>query len=730
MDNKTYSTEKTYVACSIEHLIFCLANFGRGSTVFLRKCLDKTRTFFPFFVGDLALIELQKQSKQAMDQIKSNRIMFIVKLFGFVLVILAVRGDDFSITNSHGVEYPANRFRVWENMDPLTKDVAASMGYDETQWNTPGTFPLEYERFHLLSESNRGAVEQLGIESEEWDCYVNHYRGYTWEEMEMEGVSLYYEWLGFNATRWEQEGGFVTKVDRRLWDQLGPSEQTAARELCYFEEIWNGVQIRFWTQTSAPTISSSVPATSSPTLLPTMSPSVRLTASPTSSPTAISSGSPTVSSSTAPSALLTAAPTFVSTSTPTIPAFSTNIDPVDSIRYVPWTQLSDEFQSLAILLGYEMQSWDLPGTAKVESLNFLSLKKKEQELVAAMGLTEAQWDCYINHYEGFAWDELPSETIRNLETLEWDSALWESGAAPPETRDRAWNDLGDAEREAAIALCYRYETWEMIPLEEWYVSTLPSRAPNDVMSVAPSSIEADPASIVPVSSDNPTVYSTTFTSAAPSSGSSNGVPLSTIIIFWEEAKQSVESRSFERSIVDYFTAFLLVAAPSPINSVDATAMIVEDRSAIVSGQVIFEDHSTKISPQDLEDILIGHFSATGTAALYEFLIAGGLAIEGPLRVEIGGYDTSRPAQSNEVDKTFPWLIVIVIGTSVVAFAAAAVLIFTVRRIPKSVPTPSPDLASFRASTTVTPSQREKQEMDDFSIDQSLYTTDTYLQAVR
>ncbi|GAX21799.1 hypothetical protein FisN_31Lh089 [Fistulifera solaris] len=656
---------------------------------------------------------------------------FIIKLLlGFVSVIFAVRGNDFSSTNSRGVDYPTNRFRVWENLDPPTQDVAASMGYDEMQWNTPGTFTLEYNRFELLSEAHQGAVEQLGIESEQWDCYVNHYRGYTWEELEMGGVALYYEWLGFNATRWEQERGSVAQVDRRIWDQLGSSEQEAARELCYFEELWNGVQIRFWTQTVAPTISSSVSATSSPTLSPTTSPSVRLTASPTSTPTNISSSSPTIFSSTTPSVLLTTAPTSTPTFIPTIPAFSTNIDPVDPIRYVPWTQLSDEFQSLAISLGYEMESWDLPGTAQVESLNFISLEKKEQDIVAAMGFTEAQWDCYINHYQGYAWDELPPETIQHLETLEWDSTLWENNAAPPEMRDRAWNDLGAPEREAAIALCYRYETWEMIPLEEWYVSTLPSRSPNGVMSVAPSVIQAGPASIVPVSSDSPTMSSTTANSAAPSSKSFNGVPLSTIIIFWEEAKQPIESRSFERSIVDYLTAFLLAAAPSPIKSVYATALIVEDRSAIVSGQVISEDNVSKISQQELEDILIGHFSSTGTAALYEFLIAGGLAIEGPLRVEVSGYDTSGPVQSNEEDKSFPWLIVIVIGTSVVAIAAAAVLIFTVHRIPKSIPTPSSDLASFRAPTTVAPSQRERQEMDDFSIDQSLYTTDTYLQAVR
>ncbi|GAX10880.1 hypothetical protein FisN_31Hh089 [Fistulifera solaris] len=654
--------------------------------------------------------------------------MFIVTLLGFVSVIFAVRGADFSSTNSRGVDYPTNRFRVWENLDPPTQDVAASMGYDETQWNTPGTFSLEYNRFQLLSEANRAAVEQLGIESDEWDCYVNHYRGYTWEEMETEGVSLYYEWFGFNATRWEQERGFVTQADSRLWDQLEPTEQEAARELCYFEELWNGLQIRFWSQTAAPTISSSVLATNTPTLSPTMSPSVRLTASPTTSPSALSSVSPTASSSTAPSVLLTAAPTSTPTFIPTIPAFSTNIDSVDSIRYVPWTQLSDEFQSLAISLGYDMEAWDSPGTAQVESLNFISLEKKQQEIVAAMGLTEAQWDCYINHYQGYSWDELPSETIQHLETLEWDSALWESGAGPPETRDRAWNDLGTPEREAAIALCYRYETWDMIPLEEWYVSTLPSRAPNGVMSVAPSAIQAGPASALPVTSDSPTMSFTTATSAAPSFKSSNNVPLSTIIISWEEANQAIESRSFERSIVDYLTAFFEAAAPSPTKSVDATALIVEDRSAIISGQVAFEDNASKISQQDLEDILIGHFSSTGTAELYEFLIASGLSIEGPLRVEVGGYDTSRPGQSNEEDKSFPWMIVIVIGTSVVAIAAAAVLIFTVRRIPKSIPTPSTDLASFRAPTTVTPSQRL--EMDDFSIDQSLYTTDTYLQAVR
>lgn len=677
---------------------------------------------------DHAVKEKKERNCQAcLLYIDHSRTMFIVEAVVFLSAIWAVRADDAEIPNSRGISYPTTRFETWENLEPMAQSAAEDMGYSSTQWNSPGTFSLERTRYSSLDSASQDALGQLNMDAEVWDCYVNHYRGYAWTDIESEGLDSYYISLGFDETRWETDSGFVAQIDGRLWNELSTMEQTAAGELCYFEELWNGLEIGFWNQ--ALTVSPSVSVTNNPTQSPSALPTSALTTSPTSSPTAI----PPVS-------------------TPVLPV---RIDPVDSIRYVPWDELSDDVQTLATSLGYEMESWNLPGSAQIEAVNFATLKKNARQTVNNMGLTEDQWDCYINHYEGFAWDDLSDEIIAHLETLGWDSTLWESGEEVPSTRNQAWDDLNSSEREAAVALCYRYETWEMINLEDWNTVVSPSIAPNGVPTSAPSKLQEEAESIgtaadvslyptassTPVASVAPTAMDSDESSSVPTNAFSfDSVPLSTMILFWDEASEPLESNAFERSIVDYLTASFVIAARSSVTSVDASVILVDNRSAIVTGLANFAESSSKLSQADLEDLLIVHFASTGTDALLEFLIDSGFGIKGPLRVEVAGYDTSRPSpiQTNQDDADFPWLIIVVVAMSLVALAAAAVLVFTVRRKPLNPDRQvTPVYESFRASTAVSqsqlppPSGMQEPDMDDYSVDQSLYTTDdSYLQAVR
>ena len=123
-------------------------------------------------------------------------------------------------------------------------------------------------------------------------------------------------------------------------------------------------------------------------------------------------------------------------------------------RYVAWSEL--ENRAAAEALGYTERTWNVPGTAQVESLAFFQLNETQIEAAFSMGFDQLSWDCNIVHFFwGYAWDDLEFFGVnRFYEMLGWNSSSWAGDTAPPETFRMRWDDLNPNQQDAAEDICW------------------------------------------------------------------------------------------------------------------------------------------------------------------------------------------------------------------------------------------------------------------------------------
>ena len=107
------------------------------------------------------------------------------------------------------------------------------------------------------------------------------------------------------------------------------------------------------------------------------------------------------------------------------------------------------------------------GTNDIESWSYHDLYAGEISGLDSLGISDAQWDCWINHYMGYWWEDIVSEGLEEYFTeLGWDSSLWDEGLEPP-SEDKYWDELTLLERAAARQLCYTNDLWDGIPMAQW-----------------------------------------------------------------------------------------------------------------------------------------------------------------------------------------------------------------------------------------------------------------------
>jgi hypothetical protein len=141
-------------------------------------------------------------------------------------------------------------------------------------------------------------------------------------------------------------------------------------------------------------------------------------------------------------------------------ANSRGIDQPD-FRYVAWDGINDAQQVLAGTgLDYTEDTWNVPGTADVELLAFVSLTPENQIAALALGFSEEVWDCYINHYDDFTWAELATEGVQQyFIILGWSENSWTGATDPPESDDFFFDELSSEEKTAAEEICYFELLW-------------------------------------------------------------------------------------------------------------------------------------------------------------------------------------------------------------------------------------------------------------------------------
>ncbi len=141
--------------------------------------------------------------------------------------------------------YPYTRYTPWSILESEEKTVAGNLGYDRSSWDNLEISDLESFGYVDLSAEERLGVMTLGMDANMWDCYMNHYSGYNWAYLQVLGVTLYLETLGYSQLFWDDDIGYVATEDMN-WHELSLEQQDAAYRLCYFENSWDWISLTEW----------------------------------------------------------------------------------------------------------------------------------------------------------------------------------------------------------------------------------------------------------------------------------------------------------------------------------------------------------------------------------------------------------------------------------------------------------------------------------------------------
>mmetsp|Transcript_20892 Transcript_20892/g.45291 ORF Transcript_20892/g.45291 Transcript_20892/m.45291 type:complete len:652 (+) Transcript_20892:286-2241(+) len=150
-----------------------------------------------------------------------------------------------------------------------------------------------------------------------------------------------------------------------------------------------------------------------------------------------------------------------------------------AIRYQPFSQLDESSQTIAkSQLHYTPVTWDVHEFAPIEEKGWRELDPDEKDGALRLGFDRDMWDCFIDHYTSFFWDELNemSDVKRHLKDLGWTRDNWGSRLGNPVYETKWWHQLTNDERLAASGICYFEENWnpiEMNPNPSYFPYAVP-----------------------------------------------------------------------------------------------------------------------------------------------------------------------------------------------------------------------------------------------------------------
>eukprot|EP00526_Cylindrotheca_closterium_P019403 CAMPEP_0113661328 /NCGR_PEP_ID=MMETSP0017_2-20120614/33369_1 /TAXON_ID=2856 /ORGANISM="Cylindrotheca closterium" /LENGTH=219 /DNA_ID=CAMNT_0000576011 /DNA_START=38 /DNA_END=697 /DNA_ORIENTATION=- /assembly_acc=CAM_ASM_000147 len=188
-----------------------------------------------------------------------------------------------SFLNSR-IQFPEVRYRQYRWLSDEDRQ-KVSDGYTPEEWDQPMSAVIERIPFSDLGIL-QPKVTNLGLSQEQWDCYVNNYSGYEWNQLSSE-LQIHAVALGWTPNKWANRATSKPDVFRNFWDELEDPIKKTAGEFCYFENTWNEENLRYWT-TAPPS-----EHTQAPTKPPTVAPSSTLR--PTIAPLTSASTTPSLS---------------------------------------------------------------------------------------------------------------------------------------------------------------------------------------------------------------------------------------------------------------------------------------------------------------------------------------------------------------------------------------------------------------------------------------------------
>ena len=156
--------------------------------------------------------------------------------------------------------------------------------------------------------------------------------------------------------------------------------------------------------------------------------------------------------------------------------------PIPFERYQLWSDLTKDQRDLLANtegLAYTEETWETPRSNDMEYDSLLLIIHaftQAYDDAIAFGFTQQIWDCYINHYEGYAWSDLVArDQAKYFKALGWTQQQWDGEIDTiPASEEKLWIRLNFEEKQAAANLCYFQELWDGTPFstDDW-VNTSP-----------------------------------------------------------------------------------------------------------------------------------------------------------------------------------------------------------------------------------------------------------------
>ena len=138
--------------------------------------------------------------------------------------------------------FPYTRFTAWDNLTEGEKFTAESLGYNPFSWNNFEIADIEYVMYDALTEVQQTAVATLGFDRGSWDCWILHYEGLWWQQLQQAALAQHYETLGWNEEMWNNGTGQPFTEDF-YWYELTEEQKHAAAQLCFNPINWDWIPL-------------------------------------------------------------------------------------------------------------------------------------------------------------------------------------------------------------------------------------------------------------------------------------------------------------------------------------------------------------------------------------------------------------------------------------------------------------------------------------------------------
>eukprot|EP00580_Thalassiosira_gravida_P021066 CAMPEP_0201681288 /NCGR_PEP_ID=MMETSP0494-20130426/51036_1 /ASSEMBLY_ACC=CAM_ASM_000839 /TAXON_ID=420259 /ORGANISM="Thalassiosira gravida, Strain GMp14c1" /LENGTH=403 /DNA_ID=CAMNT_0048165029 /DNA_START=494 /DNA_END=1705 /DNA_ORIENTATION=+ len=156
-----------------------------------------------------------------------------------IAVLASVASSSVS-ANTFPFPTPTFRYEPFSSLSTTSQNIAEEkLGYVEVTWNNHGLAPIEHTGWVGLSSNERDGASLLGHTQDTWDCFINHYEGYSWDDLAEKGVQTHFIELGWTQAHWEHTADTIVPTDARWWGQLTDNEKRAANGICYFKDNWD-----------------------------------------------------------------------------------------------------------------------------------------------------------------------------------------------------------------------------------------------------------------------------------------------------------------------------------------------------------------------------------------------------------------------------------------------------------------------------------------------------------